>query len=55
MQRANRNLSTIERVRRFELLPEPFTIESGLMTPTMKLKRQQIYRLYANEIERLYA
>ena len=44
----------IERVRRFRLMPEPFSIESGTMTPTLKLKRQLIYQVHRNEFEGLY-
>ncbi|HEX6145067.1 MAG TPA: AMP-binding protein [Geminicoccaceae bacterium] len=55
VKRANASLSTIERIRRFEVLPEPFSIESGLMTPTMKLKRQRIYQIYEAELHALYA
>jgi long-chain acyl-CoA synthetase len=54
VRRANQNLSVIERVRHFQLLPEPFTIENGLMTPTLKLKRQQICRLHQDLIDGLY-
>jgi long-chain acyl-CoA synthetase len=52
--RANRSLSVIERVRRFRLMAEPFTVENGLMTPTLKLKRQQICRLHQDLIDELY-
>lgn len=54
ISRANHNLSVIERVRRFRLMPEPFSIENGLMTPTLKLKRQKICSQYADLIEGLY-
>ena len=54
VERANQSLSVIERVRRFRLMPEPFTIESGTMTPTLKLKRQLIYQVHRNEFEGLY-
>ena len=33
---------------------EPFTIENGMMTPTLKLKRQAIYREYEDAIAELY-
>jgi long-chain acyl-CoA synthetase len=52
--RANQKLSVIERVRHYRLMAEPFTIENGLMTPTMKLKRQQIFQLHQGLIEGLY-
>jgi long-chain acyl-CoA synthetase len=54
VSRANQSLSVIERVRHFRLMAEPFTIENGLMTPTLKLKRQQICRRHGDLIEGLY-
>jgi long-chain acyl-CoA synthetase len=53
--RANKRLSAIERVRRFHLVPEPFTVENGLMTPTLKLRRHLVIKTYADAIEGLYA
>jgi long-chain acyl-CoA synthetase len=52
--RANESLSVIERVRHFKLMAEPFTIENGTMTPTLKLKRQLIYRLHQDLFESMY-
>jgi long-chain acyl-CoA synthetase len=54
VSRANQSLSVIERVRQFRLMAEPFTIENGLMTPTLKLKRQRISGLHRELIEKLY-
>jgi long-chain acyl-CoA synthetase len=54
MKRINNRLSPIERIRRFKIMHEPFTIESGMMTPTLKLKRQAIYRAFETEIADLY-
>ena len=54
VKRINNRLSPIERIRRFKILHQPFTIESGLMTPTLKLKRQAIYREYERMIAELY-
>ena len=42
------------KIRRIALSLEPWTIENGLITPTMKLKRHVIYKHYAEQIERLY-
>jgi long-chain acyl-CoA synthetase len=41
-------------VRRVLLLTEPWSIENGLQTPTLKLKRPQVVSRYAKEIEQLY-
>ncbi len=54
VKRANRSLSGLERVRHFKLMPEPFSIENGMMTPTLKLKRQVIYRSHRELFESLY-
>ena len=54
LKRANERLSPIERIRRFRILPEAFSIENGTMTPTMKLKRQVIYKRHETAIAELY-
>lgn len=47
-------LASFEQIKKFTLLPEAFSMESGLITPTMKLKRKNIYNKYANEINAMY-
>jgi long-chain acyl-CoA synthetase len=54
VKRANQSLSVLERVRHFKLMPEPFSIENGMMTPTLKLKRPVIYRTHRDLFESLY-
>ncbi|MDF1586477.1 AMP-dependent synthetase/ligase [Marinimicrococcus flavescens] len=54
LARANRQLTAVERVRRYHLLVEPFSIENGLMTPTMKLRRGIIYQKYHAALDALY-
>jgi long-chain acyl-CoA synthetase len=49
-----RPLAKYERVRRFALLDKPFTIESGELTPTLKLKRKVIEERYRDLIEGFY-
>jgi long-chain acyl-CoA synthetase len=48
-------LSKYERVRKFALLDRPFTIESGELTPTLKLKRKIIEQRYKDIIEGFYS
>ena len=50
----NKNLTLIEKVKKFILIEEEFTIENGLMTPTLKLKRKKIIEKYQQELEKLY-
>lgn len=54
VKRANANLSAIERIRKFEIMPEAFTVENGLMTPTMKLRRPRIIERHRALLEGLY-
>ncbi len=50
----NKNLSKIEKIKKFFVIKDQFTIENGLMTPTLKLKRYKIIEKYKSEIEKLY-
>ena len=51
----NQKFGQWEKIKRFELTPEPWTIESGLLTPTMKLKRKAIKSKYLHLIEKIYS
>ncbi len=50
----NENFAQYERVKKFILMPRPFTIESGEMTPTLKLKRKIIMQNCQGQIEKMY-
>jgi long-chain acyl-CoA synthetase len=52
--RVNRVLSPVERVRRFVIATEPFTIANGQMTPTLKIKRHVIGEVYGGALDALY-
>ncbi len=52
---ANEHVSHAEGIRRFEVLPYEWTMESDELTPTLKLKRRVVLSKHAEEIERLYA
>ena len=51
----NRETAAHEKIRNFHLVPEPFTIDAGTLTPTMKLKRNIIEEQYADDIDAMYA
>ncbi len=48
------HLAAFEKIKRFRLLPKPFTIESGELTDTLKLRRRVILERYASLIEDMY-
>lgn len=49
------DLAHYEKVKRFLLLPEPFSIEKGELTNTLKIRRGVVYEHYAEQIARMYA
>jgi long-chain acyl-CoA synthetase len=51
---ANSAVSRSESIRVFRVLPEPFDVASGLLTPSMKLRRDAIVRHYALQIDAMY-
>ena len=50
----NKNLTKVEKIKKYFTIKENFTIENGMMTPTLKLKRFKIINKYKNEFENLY-
>jgi len=54
LDRVNARLSTIERVRRFKLTAEPFSIDNEMLTPSMKIRRHIIKARYGDDLEALY-
>jgi long-chain acyl-CoA synthetase len=42
-------------VKKFELLPVDFTLETGELTPSLKIKRKVVNQKYESVIERMYA
>ncbi len=51
----NSRLAQFEKMKKFILIPDDFTIANGFLTPTMKLRRRAIEERYKREIEALYA
>lgn len=54
IDRVNGELSVIEKVRQFAFADEPFTIENGEMTPSLKIRRHAIKARYGERIDALY-
>lgn len=54
VERVNKELGVVERVRRFVVAPEFFSIENGMMTPSMKIRRHIIKEKYGSQLEALY-
>jgi long-chain acyl-CoA synthetase len=53
-KRHSRQAAAHEKIRDFRLLAEPFSVEAGTMTPTLKLRRKAIEREYRALIEQMY-
>jgi len=55
MDDVNSGLASFETIKYFELVPEPMTIENGLLTASMKVKRKVVVDRYADLVESMYA
>jgi long-chain acyl-CoA synthetase len=54
VDRANQTLAPWERIRRFSLLAEPFSVDNGLLTATGKVRRQAVVARHAHHVSDLY-
>ena len=54
IENINKNLSKLEKIKKYFVIEDSFTIENGMMTPTLKLKRFKIINKYKNNFENLY-
>ncbi len=54
INKLNQNLAKIEQIKKFFIINEKFSIENGMLTPTLKLKRYKIVTKYKNQFEKLY-
>ena len=54
VEKVNKKLTTLEKIKKIQLIDENFSIENGLMTPTMKVKRKKVVEKYKKELENLY-
>jgi long-chain acyl-CoA synthetase len=51
---ANKELASFETIKGFFIAPSDFTVENGQITPSLKLKKKVILKIYAKEIDALY-
>ena len=54
IEKINLDLSNIEKIKKFIIIKNQFTIENNMMTPTLKLKRYKIIETYKSELEKLF-
>ena len=54
IENINNNLTVSEKIKKFILIHDEFTIDNGMLTPTLKLKRKVITKNYLKQIENLY-
>jgi long-chain acyl-CoA synthetase len=55
VDRVNENLEKEESIKQFALVPEEWTAENDLMTPSLKKKRRNILERYRGEVDQIYA
>jgi long-chain acyl-CoA synthetase len=54
IDKVNAQLASYETLKRFAIIPQPLTVEGGLLTPTLKVKRKKVYEAFKNDLEALY-
>jgi len=54
IENINKKLTVVEKIKKIQLIDENFSIENGLLTPTMKVKRKKVTEKYKKELENLY-
>ena len=54
IEKINVKLTLMEKIKKIQLIDENFSIENGLMTPTMKVKRKKVTEKYKKQLENLY-
>jgi len=54
LNRINKNFGNWEQIKKFAIIPNEMTIETGELTPTLKMKRKVILQKYEREIEQIY-
>jgi len=54
VERTNRAVSHAEAIKKYQVLTSDFTIENGYLTPSLKVKRAEVLRDFASEVDEIY-
>jgi long-chain acyl-CoA synthetase len=54
VKKLNHNLGDVEKIKKFELIADEWSVATGIVTPTLKVKRNVVMRRYADLIETLF-
>ncbi|MSP06265.1 MAG: long-chain fatty acid--CoA ligase [Candidatus Fonsibacter sp.] len=54
IDKVNKELSIIEKIKKFIIIDNLFTIENEMLTPTMKIRRHQVKKVFGDQLEKLY-
>ena len=55
IDKVNGQLASYETIKRFAVMPRPLTVEGGMLTPTLKVRRRRVYESFRAELEALYS
>lgn len=55
INKVNHELSSFETIKKIVIVDDEFSIENGLLTPSMKIKRKEVEKRYSDEIDKLYS
>lgn len=55
IERANRQVSRAESIRRYRILNQDFTVENGYLTPSLKVKRNRVLKDFSAEVDEIYS
>ena len=54
IDQVNTQLASYESIKKFAIIDSPMTVESGLLTSTLKVRRKEVYKAFGSRLEALY-
>ncbi len=54
VDKANEQVARVQQIKKFTILPQDFTVEGGEITPTLKVKRREVEKKYADVLDKMY-